>query len=165
MSEENVRDHQVPDNAVRVGGGVNGWQTTASSLDTVVHPDGQAPHEGDPTDVEGLQQLVAQLRGECAALRAEVAQFREAMTTRGVIEQAKGILGWQSHHDPEEMFGVLASVSQASNLKVRAVAELVVERATRGEEVPLDVLRRALIDAARRSGSEVTRAAQGESAS
>ncbi|MGN6521955.1 MAG: ANTAR domain-containing protein [Actinomycetes bacterium] len=140
MSEEKTRDHAVPIDDVQASDHHDGAT-------------GFTPAD-EPSDVQGLSELVAQLRAENAALRAEVSQFREAMTTRGVIEQAKGILGWQSHHDPEEMFGVLASVSQASNLKVRAVAELVVERATHGEEVPLDVLRRALIDAARRRTPE-----------
>ena len=49
-------------------------------------------------------------------------QLREAMTSRAVIEQAKGIIMAQQRCTPDEAFGFLARISQNGNRKLRDVA-------------------------------------------
>jgi GAF domain-containing protein len=57
-------------------------------------------------------------------------QLQEAMTSRAVIEQAKGILMGASRTTAEEAFDMLVSASQRTNVKLRDVAREIVERAT-----------------------------------
>lgn len=56
-------------------------------------------------------------------------QLRVAMASRAVIEQAKGILMLQNGCPPEEAFAILARLSQTRNVKLRDIAEDVVQRA------------------------------------
>ena len=56
-------------------------------------------------------------------------QLREALQTRAVIDQAKGILMSRNRLRPEEAFARLVDDSRRSNTKVRDVARQVVERA------------------------------------
>ncbi|MBW3669698.1 MAG: GAF and ANTAR domain-containing protein [Actinobacteria bacterium] len=55
-------------------------------------------------------------------------QLREAMESRAVIEQAKGILIAAQRCTPEQAFDILKRASQNQNRKVRAVAVEIVER-------------------------------------
>ncbi|CCH18053.1 GAF and ANTAR domain-containing protein [Micromonospora lupini] len=64
---------------------------------------------------------------ESAATLAE--QMREAMRSRAVIEQAKGIIMGERRCTPDEAFALLSKISQDSNRKVRDVAEALVARA------------------------------------
>jgi GAF domain-containing protein len=52
--------------------------------------------------------------------------MKEAMASRAVIEQAKGILMGQRHCTEQEAFDILASASQRTNTKLRELAESVV---------------------------------------
>lgn len=65
------------------------------------------------------------------ATRALVDQLTEALETRGVIGEAKGILMARDGLDEEEAFDMLRRASQASNVKLRDVARDVVEDATK----------------------------------
>ncbi|XTZ14432.1 GAF and ANTAR domain-containing protein [Micromonospora echinospora] len=56
-------------------------------------------------------------------------QMQEAMASRAVIEQAKGIVMAERRCTPGEAFTILAKVSQDSNRKVRDVAQALVDRA------------------------------------
>ncbi len=56
----------------------------------------------------------------------ENAQLREALSTRPVIEQAKGMVMLLRGCSPAEAFGVLVTLSQSSNVKLRDVAAVVV---------------------------------------
>ena len=56
-------------------------------------------------------------------------QMQEAMATRAVIEQAKGILMAQSKVDPDQAFNMLVRASQRENRKLREIAAAIVERA------------------------------------
>ncbi|MGC4893701.1 ANTAR domain-containing protein [Micromonospora sp. DT31] len=56
-------------------------------------------------------------------------QMREAMRSRAVIEQAKGILMGQRRCSADEAFALLSKLSQDSNRKVREVAEALVAKA------------------------------------
>ncbi|WP_089154421.1 GAF and ANTAR domain-containing protein [Micromonospora sp. NBS 11-29] len=67
---------------------------------------------------------------ESTAILAQ--QMQEAMQSRAVIEQAKGIIMGQRRCAAEEAFAILARVSQDSNRKLRDVAESLVERAVNG---------------------------------
>jgi AmiR/NasT family two-component response regulator len=64
--------------------------------------------------------LVWAARYQAAVLEAE--QLREAMRSRAVIEQAKGILMARRRCSPDEAFDVLREVSQTNNTKLREVA-------------------------------------------
>ncbi len=68
-----------------------------------------------------------------AASVALAAQLREALASRGVIDQAKGILmaqqGWGEH----DAFVALKAISSRRNLKLHQVATEIVASATSGE--------------------------------
>ncbi|HET6815744.1 MAG TPA: GAF and ANTAR domain-containing protein [Mycobacteriales bacterium] len=57
-------------------------------------------------------------------------QMQEAMTSRAVIEQAKGILMAAHKCGPDEAFSRLTRLSQQSHKKLREVAAELVEEAT-----------------------------------
>jgi GAF domain-containing protein len=59
------------------------------------------------------------------------AELQEAIRSRAVIDQAKGILMAQNHCSSEEAFQLLTRASQRSNVKLRIVAETLVERTAR----------------------------------
>lgn len=71
----------------------------------------------------------AHLYSTTAALAEQMA---EAMKTRAVIEQAKGILIAQQHVSAEEAFGILRRASQAANRKLNSIAQAIVDGAQRG---------------------------------
>jgi len=58
-------------------------------------------------------------------------QLREAMQSRAVIEQAKGIVMAQQRCTVDEAFERLTKVSQNSNRKLRDVARALVEEASK----------------------------------
>jgi GAF domain-containing protein len=62
-------------------------------------------------------------------------QLREAMASRAVIEQAKGMLMGQRRCNADEAFAILSKISQETNRKVRDVAEALVATA-RGDGPP-----------------------------
>ena len=56
-------------------------------------------------------------------------QLQTAMASRAVIEQAKGILMGSRHCGAEEAFGILVTISQDTNRKLRDVAQALVDQA------------------------------------
>jgi transcriptional regulator with GAF, ATPase, and Fis domain len=58
------------------------------------------------------------------------AQLQAAMETRSVIEQAKGIIMADKHCSGDEAFKVLTRLSQNQNLKLRIVAQALVDSVT-----------------------------------
>jgi len=62
----------------------------------------------------------------------EVVQMHQAMASRAVIEQAKGILMHANGVDEEEAFALLRRTSSHSNRKLRDVARGIVESTGRG---------------------------------
>jgi len=64
---------------------------------------------------------------EMSAALAE--QMQQAMASRAVIEQAKGILVAQTGCSPEQAFGLLTVRSQHANRKLRDIASAIVEGA------------------------------------
>ena len=61
-------------------------------------------------------------------------QMRQALDSRAVIEQAKGVLIAQLGGSAEEAFDRLVEQSQRSNRKLREVAQFVVETAMKGPQ-------------------------------
>jgi GAF domain-containing protein len=57
-------------------------------------------------------------------------QLQNAMQSRAVIEQAKGILMGQRRCNAEEAFDLLIGISQDTNRKLREVAQALVDQAT-----------------------------------
>jgi AmiR/NasT family two-component response regulator len=67
----------------------------------------------------------AALRGarRYVTARETVGQLRTALTSRAVIDQAKGMLMAVHRVSEDEAFGMLVKLSQEQNLKLREVAE------------------------------------------
>ena len=63
------------------------------------------------------------------ACQQEVDQLREALGTRPVIDQAKGMLIARHGCSAEEAFEMLSAASQRENRKLRDVAEAMVQGA------------------------------------
>lgn len=61
-------------------------------------------------------------------------QIAAAAKTRGTIEQAKGVIAATYGLEPEEAFGLLRSVSNDRNVRLRDVAQLVVRTASASGE-------------------------------
>lgn len=60
-------------------------------------------------------------------------QLTAALDSRGIIEQAKGILMAADRISPNEAFDLLRRASQRENRKLRSVAESIVQHTRRGE--------------------------------
>ncbi|GAA2568507.1 GAF and ANTAR domain-containing protein [Pseudonocardia hydrocarbonoxydans] len=111
-------------------------------------PDGDGPRMGAlniySRQVAGLDELdrdlalvlaahaSTALAATMAATSAELeaAQLRQALESRDVIGQAKGILMERRKIGADEAFGVLRSASQALNVKLAQVAKTLVDRRT-----------------------------------
>ncbi|MGW3071942.1 MULTISPECIES: SpoIIE family protein phosphatase [unclassified Kitasatospora] len=77
----------------------------------------------DRTPAEpALTDEAAVLREAVDRLRAEAEGLRRAMRTRGVIEQAKGMLAERLECTPEEAFGHLVQLSQDTNRRLADIA-------------------------------------------
>jgi len=78
-------------------------------------------------------QLAAAIQGvEAYRATAQLAHdMSEAMRSRAVIEQAKGIIMADEHVDADTAFAHLVQVSQQANMKLRDVAKRLVEERTR----------------------------------
>jgi GAF domain-containing protein len=57
-------------------------------------------------------------------------RLRRALSTRGVIDQAVGIIIAHQHVSPEDAFGVLRRISQTRNTRLHEVAQELVTRAS-----------------------------------
>lgn len=66
-----------------------------------------------------------------AATVALAQQMKQAMESRAVIEQAKGVLMGQRRCSEDEAFEILRDISQRSNRKLRGVAEALVAETQR----------------------------------
>ena len=68
----------------------------------------------------------AAMRGELDVVEHELDGLRVAMETRGVIEQAKGMLMLQRGCDADTAFSMLVSMSQTAHKKLVDVARAIV---------------------------------------
>lgn len=116
-----------------------------SVLAVGLFPDGDGPRMGAlnlySRQVAGLDELDRDLALVLAAhastalaatmaatsAELEVAQLREALQSRDVIGQAKGILMERRKITPDEAFDVLRSASQTLNVKLAQVAQTLVD--------------------------------------
>ncbi|MET7544071.1 ANTAR domain-containing protein [Streptomyces sp. NPDC005507] len=60
-------------------------------------------------------------------LEMEVGQLKHALASHEVVDQAIGVIVATGHMSPGESFDVLREVSMHTNIKLRHVAELVIE--------------------------------------
>ncbi|WBC13720.1 ANTAR domain-containing protein [Micromonospora sp. WMMA1998] len=97
---------------------------------------GLAPHAFDSAAVRSAENFAAyaavalanaHLYDSAATLAR---QMQEAMRSRAVIEQAKGIIMGERRCSADEAFALLSKLSQDSNRRVREVAEALVANAT-----------------------------------
>ncbi len=80
------------------------------------------------------QLAVAMQSIEAARATANLASgLAEAMRSRAVIEQAKGMLMSEKLIDADQAFALLTTMSQTSNVKLREVAARLVDARVRGE--------------------------------
>ncbi|WP_105968917.1 ANTAR domain-containing protein [Streptomyces geranii] len=84
------------------------------------------------------------------ALRAEVDQLKQAVTSHAVVDQAIGMMVALGRVTPDQGWEVLKEVSQHTNVKLRAVAEMILIWGRDGD-MPSGI-RAALEDALDRHG-------------
>jgi hypothetical protein len=60
-------------------------------------------------------------------------QLEDAMASRAVIEQAKGVLMARERCTPDDAFDMLRRASQRSNMKLRDIAQQIVDGVSRSE--------------------------------
>jgi AmiR/NasT family two-component response regulator len=77
-----------------------------------------------------VRTAVANAETHAAALAA-AARFEQALASRAVIDQAKGILIATQATSPDEAFAILRNRAQHENRKLRTVAEEIVDQARR----------------------------------
>ncbi|MEU1203404.1 ANTAR domain-containing protein [Streptomyces sp. NPDC005813] len=71
-------------------------------------------------------------------LREEIDQLKAAVTSHAVVDQAIGMMVALGRVTPEQGWDVLREVSQHTNIKLRAVAEMIIVWGQEGE-LPADV--------------------------
>ena len=67
--------------------------------------------------------MSSELKERVAALELENDQLRRALSTRIVIEQAKGVLMERLDLPPDEVFGLLQSAARRGRMNIHVVAE------------------------------------------
>lgn len=91
-------------------------------------PDAFGPMEFSIAEIiAGHANLASQTAATLFAHKELSEQLRQAMTSRAVIEQAKGILMAGQRCTADDAFTTLVALSQASNRKLRDVAQAVVD--------------------------------------
>jgi PAS domain-containing protein len=91
---------------------------------------GDASADGETGPSDGTdRQAATDLADQVRSLSGEVAGLRRAMRTRGVIEQAKGMLAQRLGCSPEQAFGHLSRLSQEHNVRLAELAAKLVHRA------------------------------------
>lgn len=74
--------------------------------------------------------------GEYDRLQEQTRQLETALTSRAVIDQAKGIVMAYGGCDADQAFQRLVETSRRNNVKLREVARLIVQRAQAGQGLP-----------------------------
>lgn len=119
-----------------------------STFDTAGHDAGQAGRDA-AGGREWDEQAPADLTAEVERLRTEVTQLQQAIESRAVIDQARGMVMVMGRCCPEVAWEVLVEVSQHTNTKLRAVASALVATTDGTTRLP-EPLRTALAAALRR---------------
>jgi GAF domain-containing protein len=97
------------------------------------------PHAFDDADTIALAEEIARLAAVAignatsyANATSQAEQMAQAMASRAIIEQAKGVIIATRHCSADQAFAFLTQASQRSNRKLRDLAREVVEGASRG---------------------------------
>ncbi|MDX3455684.1 ANTAR domain-containing protein [Streptomyces sp. ME02-8801-2C] len=98
---------------------------------------------------QGLSAVAAERAAEVERLQEEVQQLQQAIESRPIIDQARGILMAVESCTAEQAWDALRDASQRTNTKLREVAEAIVTVSTGGPP-PAEPVRRALRDAVER---------------
>ncbi|NEC86496.1 ANTAR domain-containing protein [Streptomyces sp. SID12501] len=98
---------------------------------------------------QGLSAVAAERAEQVRRLQAEVQQLQQAIETRPVIDQARGILMAVEACTADQAWNALRDASQHTNTKLRDVAGAIVTASTGGPPPP-EPVRTALRDAVRR---------------
>ncbi|MFF7542925.1 ANTAR domain-containing protein [Streptomyces canus] len=122
-----------------------GWNDQPRRVLEMAGLDPDDPLHGPGTRREPVPAAVVVERAEqLDLLRTEVEQLRQAMVTRPVIDQARGVLMATHACSPDQAWNVLREASQISNTKLRQVAAGVTAVAGGGGPLPSPELRQAL---------------------
>ena len=86
-------------------------------------------------DIYGPYSLAPELSESERALELEIEvdQLKSAVTSHATVDQAIGVVLATGHLSPDESWDVLRKVSMHTNIKLRRVAELVIEWGRTGE--------------------------------
>lgn len=97
---------------------------------------------------DGDREMIRRIAGTAASTVANArafqrvsrlaGQLQEALASRVVIEQAKGVLMSREHCDADTAFAVLRKTSQDSNRRLHDIARAVVERQAGDDDHPAD---------------------------
>jgi hypothetical protein len=93
------------------------YSTSGESLIEVALP------PGSPLETQIAVRRLVELTG---ILARRCAQLQQALTTRIVIEQAKGILSERLDIDPEQAFVLLRNAARSNRMRLRDLAQNVV---------------------------------------
>ncbi|PNG17430.1 ANTAR domain-containing protein [Streptomyces cahuitamycinicus] len=120
-----------------------------NTTDPLAGPDATSPDSAGPVSevspAAPASSAVALERAECLHdLREEVEQLRQAIASRPVIDQARGILMATHGCTSDEAWHILRETSQLSNTKLRDVAAAVTASAEADGPPPSAELRTAL---------------------
>ncbi|MDG4856865.1 ANTAR domain-containing protein [Streptomyces sp. T-3] len=107
-----------------------------------------APHEVQRPSTTVPAAGTATLLAEVVELRAAKDQLTQALASRAVIDQARGMVMALAPCSGERAWGLLVDISQHCNVKLREVAAALVATAE-GEQLP-EQMRRELRHALRR---------------
>ncbi|MFF0062357.1 ANTAR domain-containing protein [Streptomyces sp. NPDC005279] len=91
---------------------------------------------------DAMQYRVVGADLEVQALREELAGLRHALSTHPVIDMARGVIMATASCTPDQAWQVLVSVSQHTNIKLREIAQRIVESVA--GDPPAEPIRAAL---------------------
>ncbi|MEU0024492.1 ANTAR domain-containing protein [Streptomyces sp. NPDC006335] len=138
-----VLDTYARRRGVRVS--ATGWTDQPRRVLETAGLDPDDPLHGPGTRREPVPAVVVRERTrQLDELRTEVEQLRQAILTRPVIDQARGVLMATHACSSDQAWNVLREASQLSNTKLRKVAAVVTAGAGGGGPVPSPELRQAL---------------------
>ncbi|MGX1370241.1 response regulator NasT [Streptomyces canus] len=129
----------------RVQVSATGWNGQPRRVLETAGLDPDDPLHGPGTRREAVPStLVLERAQELDRLRTEVEQLRQAIRTRPVIDQARGVLMATHACSSDQAWDILREASQLTNTKLRKVAATVAAGAGGDGPTPSPELRRAL---------------------